>query len=122
MCALGHHARAAVQRRSFTFDRVFSSTSSQEEVYASTARPLVAEALKGFNWYAVCTAKFSAVNQARRAARDTTPELTNCRVACCAVCSTVFAYGQTGSGKTHSMMGPHHNGSFAERKVLCPQP
>jgi hypothetical protein len=34
----------------FTFDRVFGMDSTQVEVYDFTARPVVEEALKGYNW------------------------------------------------------------------------
>lgn len=40
---------SAVEEKEFTFDGIFPETTSQEELYLQTARPLVAEVLKGFN-------------------------------------------------------------------------
>lgn len=38
--------------RTFAFDKVFASNTTQEDVYANTSRPLVQEVLHGYNWYA----------------------------------------------------------------------
>ncbi|GMG16796.1 unnamed protein product [Phytophthora fragariaefolia] len=42
--------RCEVDEIRCTFDRVFDVNSTQEEVYAHTAKPLVHEFLQGFNW------------------------------------------------------------------------
>lgn len=34
----------------FTFDSVFGPSATQEAVYNATAKPLVQEALTGYNW------------------------------------------------------------------------
>jgi hypothetical protein len=34
----------------FSFDRVFSETTTQEEVYRYVAHPLVQEVIGGYNW------------------------------------------------------------------------
>lgn len=34
----------------FSFDRVFSETATQEEVYRYVAHPLVQEVIEGYNW------------------------------------------------------------------------
>jgi hypothetical protein len=43
--------RCEVDEIRCTFDRVFDVHSTQEEVYAHTAKPLVHEFLQGYNWY-----------------------------------------------------------------------
>jgi len=39
-------------RGSYTFDRVFQPVATQQEVYEFVAKPLVEDALSGFNWCA----------------------------------------------------------------------
>lgn len=36
--------------QSFSFDRVFAETSTQDEVYQYVAHPLVTEVIEGYNW------------------------------------------------------------------------
>ena len=42
---------ALIGRNAFSFDRVFGTESKQCDVYDFAAKPVVQDALNGFNWY-----------------------------------------------------------------------